>query len=279
MSPASANPFAFLFGASAGEAAAPVPAEAACSPRPGKSTAGGLRWVYRFEGHRKCWFQTAERTTVNKPVHHHASKHPVDRPEEGETAQRNRKAVVDARAELLPPVRAEAPQPPAPELKVVDAAPVPPAGAAALVPPPPVLTDSAVDHPTPQEVDVETLLAAAPAASDTVAGSAPPPSPAAVPVAERADGRGSTATWIGGLFMVLGLVSLLGSSRILRAAVRVGRSRSKDRVGGHRERELRGSSFASDPHTFDRRTAEPRLSSMVATRGRAVLSFDPSLRE
>ena len=74
-SPASSNPFAALFNAAPGEAAPPAPAEEACLLQPGKSTADGQHWVYRYDGHRKCWFQTAEGTaTVKEPVHHHATK-------------------------------------------------------------------------------------------------------------------------------------------------------------------------------------------------------------
>jgi len=137
-SPASSNPFAALFNAAPGQATAPAPAAEECLPHPGKSTADGQHWVYRYDGHRKCWFQTAEGTaTVKKPVHHHATKQRAAAPEEKEAALRKRKAVVDVRAELLRSARAETaqPTPPAPEVKLVDAAPVPTTGAAALVPP------------------------------------------------------------------------------------------------------------------------------------------------
>src|SRR2546426_168478 len=70
------------------------------------------------------------------------------------------------------------------ELTVVDAASVLVTGAAALMPPAPiaVATDQLTpDHPTPRQVDVETLLAAAPAASDAVAASVPPAAPVASP--------------------------------------------------------------------------------------------------
>ena len=151
-------------------------------PRPGKSTADGQHWVYRLDGHRKCWFQAAEGTaTVKKQVRHRAAKPRVAVPEENEAAPRKRKAVVDARAELLrsAPAETSQPTPPAPEFKVVDAASVLATGAAALVPPAPVeklATDQLTpDHATPRQVDVETLLAAAPAASDAVAASVPRP--------------------------------------------------------------------------------------------------------
>ena len=196
-------------------------------PRPGKSTTAGQHWVYRLEGHRKCWFQAAEGiATVKKQVRHSAAKPRVAVPEENEAAPRKRKAVVDARAELLRSAPAETSQPIrlAPEFKVVDAASVPATGAAAFVPPAAVeklATDQLTpDRPTPRVVDVKTLLAAAPAPSDAVAASVPLAAPVAFPIAEAADdGRGWMATLLGVLLMALGLVSVLGSSPTLREAV------------------------------------------------------------
>jgi hypothetical protein len=227
-SPAFSKPFAALFNQAApasAEATAQVPAEEECLPQPGKSTPDGQHWVYRFDGDRKCWFKAAEGiATVKKPVHHHAAKQHITAAKENEAVLRKRKAVVDARAELLRSAPAETPQPtpPAPELKVVDAAPVPAMAAAALVPPAPVAAKPAtdqltLDHPTPHLVDVETLLAAS-AASDAVAASAPQATPVAVPIAEAGDdGREWTATWLGVLLIALGFVSLLSSSRTLRS--------------------------------------------------------------
>jgi hypothetical protein len=107
---------------------------------------------------------------------------------------------------------------------VVDAASVVATGAAALAPLAPVANRGAdqlkPDRPTPRLVDVETLLAAAPAASDAVAASVPPAPPVAFPIAEAGDdGQGWTANWLGMLLMAMGLVSILSSSRILRGAV------------------------------------------------------------
>jgi hypothetical protein len=186
-------------------------------PRPGKSTAAGQRWVYRLEGHRKCWFQVAEVTAVKKQVRYRAAKPRVAAPEENEAERPKRKAVVDARAELQRSAPAEMSQPmrPAPELKVADAASVLATAIAAFVPPAPIedrATDRLTpDHRTPRQVDVETLPAAAPT-SDSVAAAAP----VAFPLTEAADdGRDWMATWLGVLLMVLGLVSVLGSSRTL----------------------------------------------------------------
>ncbi|MEH2551918.1 hypothetical protein V1283_008563 [Bradyrhizobium sp. AZCC 2262] len=190
-------------------------------PRPGKSTTAGQRWVYRLEGHRKCWFQAAEGiATVKKQVRHSAAKPRVAVPEENEAAPRKRKADVDARAELLRSATAETsqPMPLAPEFKVVDAASVLATGTAASAPPA-VVEKLTPDDPMPSQVDVETLLAAAPAPSDAVAASVLP-APVAFPVAEAADdGQGWMATLLGMLLMALGLVSVLGSSPTLREAV------------------------------------------------------------
>src|SRR4051812_19613071 len=227
-SPASSNPLAGLFNTAPAPAQATAPAavEEECLPRPGKSTTAGQRWVYRFDGHRKCWFQTAQGiATVKKQVRHGAAKPLVAVPEENEAAPRKQQAVVDARAELLRSAPAEASQPLrlAPECRGVDAASVLATGPAA-VPPAPVeklATDQPTpDHATPRVVDVKTLLVAAPAPSDAVAASVPLAAPVAVTVAEAADdGQGWMATLLGVLLMALGLVSVLGSSPTLREAV------------------------------------------------------------
>ncbi len=227
-SPASSNPFDFLFKPAPDEAAAPTPARAEttparaedeCLPRPGKSTSDGQYWVYRLDGHRKCWHQVDREVAARRLVHHHAAKRIVAAPEEDEPALPKRKAVVDARAEMPRPASVETPQatPPAPEINVADAAAVPRTVAAALVPSAPIAANAATDqftpnHPTPPQVDVDTLLAAAPAASG-----------AAVSVLQRApiaeagdDGWGWTPSWLGLLLMGLGLISLLISSWSLR---------------------------------------------------------------
>jgi hypothetical protein len=195
---------------------APARAEDECLSHPGKSANDGQRWVYRLDGHRKCWFQVAkEAATERKPVHHRAARQLVAAPEENEAAPRKRKEVVDARAELLRSAPAETPQPtpPAPEFRVVDAAAALTTAAAAIVPPAPVVAKPATDQlasqdPTPPQVDVDMLLAAAPSASE-----------AAAPIAEAGDdGQGWTTTGLGVLLMGLGLVSLLISSWTLRGA-------------------------------------------------------------
>jgi hypothetical protein len=246
-SPASSNPLAALFGTASGDATtpapgdatAPAPAEQECLRQPGKAT-GGQHWVYRLDGPRKCWFQVTERSvTAKKPVHHDAAKQRGVAPEENEAAQRKPKAIVgDARAELLPPAPSETSQltPPAHELKVVDADSVFATGAAAVVPPAPVAAEPATDqlmpdYPTQRPVDVKTLLATAPSASDAVTSSAPGATPAATPIAAADDEEpGWTANRLGVLLIALGFISLLSSSATLRGH-RAGRaiSRSEDK--------------------------------------------------
>ncbi|MDH2347609.1 hypothetical protein [Bradyrhizobium sp. SSUT77] len=223
--PASSNPFADFFNVAPQTATATASVERECLRRPGKLTADGQHWVYRLDGQRKCWFLAAEGiATVKKPAHHHAAKDRVAAPAENESAWR-KEALVDARAELLRSAPATSqPMLPASKLTVVDADPVVAIGAAALVPSAPVAnraTDQLTpSHPTQRQVDVETLLAAAPAASDAVAVSVTPASPVAFPIAEAGDdGRGWRANWLGMLLMALGLVSVLSSSRTVREAM------------------------------------------------------------
>ena len=226
-SPASSNTFTDWFNVAPRQATPPAAAEAEeeCLSRPGKATAAGQRWVYRFDGHRKCWFQAAEETTAKKQVRHRVAKPRVAASEENEAARRKRKEVADARAELPRSAPAETSQPtrPAPEVKMADAASVLATAIAAFVPPAAVENlgsdQPTPDRRTPRQVDVERLLAAAPATSDQVAASVPPGAPVAFPLVEAADnGRGWKA-WLGVLLMVLGLIAVLGSSRIVREAV------------------------------------------------------------
>jgi hypothetical protein len=124
--------------------------------------------------------------------------------------------VVDARAELqrAAPVDTSRPSPSAP-VQVADAGPVLATGIATRVSPAPLSKRAnrlTADGITPRQVDVEALLAAAPAASDVVAASAPSATPLAFSAAEVGDdGRGWT--WLGMLLMALGLLSVLSASR------------------------------------------------------------------
>jgi hypothetical protein len=223
--PASTNPYSALLGqADPAEASPPAPNKTDCVSQPGKSTAEGQRWVYRFDGHRKCWFQVAEDSPiVKKSVRHQAAKN-VAASTRSETTPRRMKAVVDARAELVrsAPTDANGLTPPAPELEVADASPVAATAAAALARSAAGMAKLPADqfkafNPEPRLRDVEMLLAAAPADGDLVPLVAPA---VAVPAtAAGEDEPGWTATWLGVLLMAVGLVLLLSSSRTLRRGV------------------------------------------------------------
>src|SRR5262249_1030796 len=95
------------------------------------------------------------------------------------------------------------------------------------------------DYPTQRPGDVKTPLVTAPSASDAVASSAPEATPVATPIAAADDeDRGWTATRLGVLLMVLGLISLLSSSPALpgHRPARPGRaiSRSEDKSAANR---------------------------------------------
>ncbi|MGY4427583.1 hypothetical protein ACVWWO_000060 [Bradyrhizobium sp. F1.13.1] len=215
--PACANPFADFFN-NAPQAAVASPPQAECLGRPGDSLPEGQHWVYRMDGHRKCWFLAEGTATVHKPAHRRLANRGAS-PDENETARRRRSSVVDARAELLRPAPAEGaqPTPPAREVEVADAASVFGTGTTALMPAAPVtdLPPGQVtpDHPVPRQVDLEKVLAAA---SEGPLSSGPAVMPADVR-ATKSGGRGWTASWTGVLLMAFGTVSLLSSSRVLRS--------------------------------------------------------------
>jgi hypothetical protein len=233
--PAAANFITdFLSPSPAPEAAtaAPAPAPDECLRQPGPAAAG-QHWVYRLDGHRKCWFQAAEDSALAKrPARRLVARRSVTAPEQDTSAPRRRKAVEDARDELVNPAPAEAPQPapPAPKLTLVRTIPVRTADAAALVPPAPVPATSGVDQPAseqpssgqpssaqpmPRQVDVEKLLADAPAASDEVAAA----TLVAAPAGRTPGGEAWTASSLGALLIALGGVALLGSSLMLGGAL------------------------------------------------------------
>jgi hypothetical protein len=244
--PAASNVLADFFSPKAApeeSAAAAAPAQEECLPQPGKSTAAGQHWVYRYDGRRKCWFQAAEETALaKKPVRHRVARRSVTAPEEDKPAPRQRKDVEDARAELLSSAPEQTPQPApsAPKVTIVRTVPVRVADAAGQIPPAPVLATRGADQltpdqPAPRRVDVESLLAKAPAASDEVA-SASPATPIAGPVAQTGGGEDWTASWLGALLIALGGVALLSSSRTLRRAlwpVRFLNSRTEPSVIAH----------------------------------------------
>ncbi|MCP1782025.1 hypothetical protein ACVIU4_002775 [Bradyrhizobium barranii subsp. barranii] len=217
-SSAFSTPLSELFNAGPATAPAPASAEAECLTRPGKSTADGQHWVYRVVGQRRCWFQIAEGTErAKKLVQQRATKHRVAAAEENQTAARKRKTAVDARAELPRSAPADTSRPsPSVPAQVVDASPVLATGIATRASPAPLSKRDRLtaDEITPRQVDVEALLAAAPAASDVVAASA---APLASSAAEAGD-DGRVWTWLGMLLMALGLISVLSASPTIRWA-------------------------------------------------------------
>ena len=245
--PAAANVITDFFSpAPAPEAASPAPAPAAaaddCLHQPGAASAG-QHWVYRYDGHRKCWFQAAEDSAqAKKAARRHVARRRVADPDEDEPAPRKQKAVEDARAELVKPAPAETPEPApsAPKLTIVRTIPVRVADAAAQVPPAPAVAtpdapQPAPAQPAPRQVDVEKLLAEAPAATDEVAAAAPA-MPLVHPAAKTGGGDGWTASWLGALLMALGGAALLSSSRPLRQAlssVRFPGARTEPPVAAH----------------------------------------------
>ncbi|SDJ84471.1 hypothetical protein SAMN05216338_10693 [Bradyrhizobium sp. Rc2d] len=223
--PAFSNPFAELFNITPREPAPTSPAQPECLGRPGNSPPDGQHWVYRMDGHRKCWFLAEGLATVKKPIRRRAAKDQVASLDD-ETVRRSRSAVVDARPELLRSAPAEGSQPPLPEIKVADgaselgtvpaptsAAPIPELHSRLLTP----------EHSMPSQVDVEQLLAVAPVANDAVPSPDPPAMVIGLRIGEaRDEARSWTATWLGVLLMTLGGLSILSSSRTLRQAVRLG---------------------------------------------------------
>ncbi|MCK1420826.1 hypothetical protein IVB14_13990 [Bradyrhizobium sp. 180] len=220
--PAFSNPFADFFGNASREPAASPPVQAECLPRPGDSPGAGQHWVYRRDGHRKCWFLAEGVTRVQKPAHRRAANRGAN-PDQNDAARLRRSPVVDARAELQRSAPAEGVQPPPParEVKVADAALVVGTGTTAVMPAAPFTAlptgQFTSEHSVPFQIDVEKPLAAV---RDAAAASVPPAIPVGMPPAEAGDGgKGWTATWLGLLLMVLGIGSVLSSSRVLREAV------------------------------------------------------------
>ena len=209
--PAFSNAFTDLFSANAAPApstAAAAPAKEECLPQPGRSSAAGQHWVYRFDGQRKCWFQAAEETSLaRKPVRHRLERRSVAASEEDKPAPRQQKDVEDANAEMLSSAPEQTPQPAPlePKLTIVRTVPVRIGDAAAMVPPAPDLDKPGADQLTPDQPrrpDVETLLAEAPAASSEVASA--PGTPVAAPGANTGGGEHGMTSWLGVLLIVLG---------------------------------------------------------------------------
>lgn len=218
--PACSNPFTDLFNIAPREPAATSSAQPECLPRPGNSPGPGQHWVYRRDGHRKCWFLAEGIATVRKPAHGRVANRAASA-DENEAARQRRSPLIDARAELLSssPTKGAPPTPPAREVMVADAASVFDAGTPALMPAAPV-TDLPTGqltpkHSVPPQVDGEKLAAAARADS-------PPAMPMVARNEEvRDEARSWTIIWVGVLLMTLGGFSILSSSRTFRHAVRL----------------------------------------------------------
>ena len=218
--PESSNPLADMFNTAAPQPAITSPPQAECLGRPGNSAPDGQHWVYRIDGHRKCWFLTEGIAKVKKAARRRVAKVSAARLDENGTARPRQGGVVDARAELLRSAPAEPSRPSHSEVKVADAASDLGSGSA--------LMSAAIiaEHgrPTPArsvpvQVDVDQLLATAPTVTDAVTPSGPP---ASVLIAEaRNEAPSETATWLGAVLIMLGLFSIMSSSRLLRHAVRL----------------------------------------------------------
>jgi uncharacterized membrane protein len=234
VTPAASNPFTDLFSPNIvpeAAAGAPAAAQEACLLQPGKSTAPGQRWVYRRDGHRKCWFQAEAGTaSARKPVNRHAARRRAAAQESESSPRKEKEAIEDARAEMLKPAPAGASETMshAPEIKLIEATPIAETRVAAIVPAAPVLPEETSEtvtpqRPTPPQLNEEALLAAAAAVPDPVDTSAisPPMIAASTPEVSEA-GRWSISSWLGLLLMALGGIALLGSSRTRRRSTQVG---------------------------------------------------------
>ncbi|MBH5402660.1 hypothetical protein HZZ13_33430 [Bradyrhizobium sp. CNPSo 4010] len=213
--PAFANSFTDLFNPAPREPAAPSSAQPECLAQPGNPPGPGLHWVYRRDGHRKCWFLAEQIAPVRKPAHGRVAKRSA-RPDENAAARQIRSPGIDARAELLSasPAEEASPTPPAREVRVADAASVVDAGTPAL------MTAATVtnrptgpltpEHSAPPQLDLEKPARAV----------SPPTMPMRNEEAHD-EARSRMVTWLGVLLVTLGGFSLLSSSRTLRHAVRL----------------------------------------------------------
>ncbi|MDN5005673.1 hypothetical protein ACFQZO_33005 [Bradyrhizobium sp. GCM10027634] len=223
--PASSNPLADIFNSAASQPAATSPPQAECVRRPGNSPPVGQHWVYRMDGHRKCWFLTEGIAKVKTTSPRRVVKNAIAGLDENRTASSRQSAVVDVRAKWLRSAPPERSQPRRPEVTLADAAPDPGATTALMS-----VTIIAEQSPRPtlsvsshDQVDVEQLLAAAPA-NETLTSTEPPTMPIDVLMLTeeaRNNAPSRTATWLGLFLVMLGTLSLLSSSRSLRHAVRL----------------------------------------------------------
>lgn len=222
--PASSNSLADIFNTTAPQATVASPPQAECLGRPGDSTPESQHWVYRMDGHHKCWFLTEGVAKVKKTVRRRVAQDNIASLDENATTRPRQSGLVDARAELLRSAAAEPSQPPPhPEVKVADAASDLDTGITLMSAAPIAEHGRRPTHSVPSQVDVEQPLAAAPA-NDVVTSSEPPTMPMGMLVLTpeaRNEAPSRTATWLGVLLMMLGTLSILSSSRSLRHAVRL----------------------------------------------------------
>lgn len=214
--PASSNPSTDLFNtAPSREPAATSSAQPECLLRPGDSSGPGQRWMYRRDGHRRCWFLAEGIAVVRKSVRHRAAKGGSS-PDRNEAGRQRQSPVIDARAEFprsAPAERASA-TPPALELKLADAASelgtrAAPTWAASIA------ELAAPEHSVPGQADVKQ-----PPAAEPIADAGPSSDPPAIAISVVEEERSSAPPWLGVLLMALGGLSVLSSSRTLRDAVR-----------------------------------------------------------
>lgn len=221
--PASSNSLADIFNTTAPQATVTSPPQAECLGRPGDSTPESQHWVYRMDGHHKCWFLTEGVAKVKKTVRRRVAQDNPASLDENATTRPRQSGLVDARAELLRSAPAEPSQPPHPEVKVADAASDLDTGTTLMSAAAIAEHGRRPTHSVPSQVDVEQPLAAAPA-NDVVTSSEPPTMPMGMLVLTpeaRNEAPSRTATWLGVLLMMLGTLSILSSSRSLRHAVRL----------------------------------------------------------
>jgi hypothetical protein len=205
-SPASSNPFAMIFnGAPAGRTFA----EDRCLARPGKSVANGPHWVYRLDGHRKCWFQVPLDTALVRRLAQHRSPKQA-----ASDAQENARSGLQRSA----PRYAAEPNSPAPvqfaRATTIFSTGIMPLVSGASVPSDPN-DQLMLDYVGPPPVPVALLAAAE---SDEIPQ--PAPSPTMMTSSSIEPGNFEKGiTWIGMLLMVLGLISVSSASPTVRAAL------------------------------------------------------------
>jgi hypothetical protein len=237
--------------ATAAPAQASTPAPEQCARQPGAPAAGQHWFYRLEGSRKCWYQAAEDSTAAKRAARHRVASRRSPAPDEDAPAPRKQQAVDDARAELVNsapaqrhepapvasapaqtqesasvPAPAQAAMPPpapsAPKVTMVHTVPVQVADAAAQVPPALVPTTLGVaqqpisgqptsDQSRPPQVDVERLLAEAPAASDEVAS--------ATPGATMGGSADWMASWLGGLLMALGCAALLSTSSTLRQAI------------------------------------------------------------